>query len=255
MKKSNIFSNKSEPTLVDIYFDLYLKLQEEVGEDIILKGNILLNKILPDNARSTIDLDTSIINEKIYYECAVPVLEKFGEDCISEGLADTFEVREIKERRSGGIDLKLGGSKVLSVDISLQKIFSLYSFKKYLFDLREIKGASVEKIMADKCLSTLSKKRFRRAKDFYDLWIIKKSGLEYDYTIIKKLMIKTVGNEKYNKLLDNYPFSEEIIIHMVHAWRKLNLTRDNDGTDIDKPNFNEVLNTCSTIYSKLQVEV
>lgn len=52
----------------------------------------------------------------------------------------------------------------------------------------KITNPSINKILADKIVSTLSKKRFRRVKDFYDIYIILTSGYEYDTSTILRLM-------------------------------------------------------------------
>ena len=49
-----------EQSFLDRYFDLYLELARSVKDVVILKGNILLNKLFSDTARLTRDLDLSI---------------------------------------------------------------------------------------------------------------------------------------------------------------------------------------------------
>ena len=252
MEETNMFSTDIKPTLIDIYFDLFLKLQGEVGDDIVLKGNVLLNKLLPDTARSTVDLDASITGRELYYTSVVPILETFCKECLKDKLADSYVIRDIQERKSGGVDLSLGGSKVLSVDISLRSIKSPYNFKKYIFILNEVYGSSIEKIVADKCLSTLSRKRFRRAKDFYDLYIIKQGITDINYKIVKELMIEKVGIDEVNSLLDNYPFSEEIYIQLQHAWSKLSLENVKGEKIKNKPTLAEIINWVSSIYTILK---
>lgn len=138
MQKINILKNKKKSEIVDIYFDLFLTLQGEISEEITLKSKNLLSRLMPDKEVWKVELDNSPIVKRIYYKCAVPILEKFCMDCIKKGLADNFNIRDIEEKRSGGIDLELKGIEVLSVDINFNKIYFMYSFKSYLFYINKI---------------------------------------------------------------------------------------------------------------------
>ena len=48
------------PDRLEQYFSLLSELRENYDKTIVLKGNILLNKILPESARSTKDMDLGV---------------------------------------------------------------------------------------------------------------------------------------------------------------------------------------------------
>lgn len=232
--------------------DLFLSISIEIKEEVFLKGNVLLNQILRDSARGTKDLDMSVISEELYDTVIVPKLKEFGDNLISNGLAVIYVIKDISRKTSGGIDIKNGNNEtVYSVDISLSDINPL-GVVYYSFGGNEFLGSSINKILADKCLSTLSVKRFRRIKDFYDIYIIVKSSLNYDSESIFKLMVDKVGLDEVRQLISNQPFSKDVIIKAIHAWFKLSLLRDSDNREIEKPDFIEVLNACYSMYRGIE---
>lgn len=240
-------------SIIDVYFELFLEIAKEIHDDVFLKGNVLLNKILSDTARGTKDLDFSCVNEELYYNVIVKHLSDFGDKAIETGLASSYEVRDIQPRRSGGIDVKdEAGSIVYAVDVSLADS-AVFGTVEYNFSGDCILGSSLNKILADKCLSTLSRKRFRRIKDFYDMYIILNSDLRYDTKEILALMIDKVGKEEVDRLLSNYPFSQEIIREATKAWDKLKLIRASDNEPLYKPLFNDVLWKVSKLYDDLKL--
>lgn len=239
---------------LDIYFDLFKRLSDACDGRIFLKGNILLNKLLPETARATKDLDASVFELDLYPSKIVPVLESFAAEIIANGEADRFSIKpEILPHMSGGITMyDTNGSAVFAVDISLTEN-SIGQFVGYSFDSGDVLGSSIEKIFCDKCLSTLSRKRFRRIKDFYDLYILLKSQTRYDLALVKSLMVAKVGEEETNRLLDIPPFSAEIVKELNRAWVKFRISSfKNLDEDLRRPELSEVLELVSLLYYNLK---
>lgn len=252
-KSNGPVSDKASNSIIDKYFDLFLDISAEIHDDVFLKGNVLLNKILPNDARSTLDLDFSCIRQSVYESEIVPKLVKFGETAIMNGLASRYDIGEMKPGHSGGISIKdASNRKVYSVDVSLHDS-AMLGIVEYEFSGIYVQGSSISKILADKCLSTLSNSRFRRMKDFYDIYIILKSGLEFNVEDVVKIMCDKAGVVCVKGLLDNIPFSDEVLSKANVAWSKLVLTRAYDGSVIPVPNFMDVLTVVYSLYGDLVV--
>ncbi len=252
-KKENykLRDEMTQDDVIDFYLDTFIELSENLREEFYLKGNILLNKIYPEMARTTNDLDFSIINKELYLQVLVPRLEKFGDKLIENSIeVDSFIIKEISDTKSGGIMIKDYNDKtVYSIDVSLTKK-TMYGFSEYKFSDIKLKASSIEKIIADKSITTLSKKRYRRIKDFYDLYIIMLNHSNYDLIKVKKLIIDSIGEEEFYDLINNYPFTYEEMIKLEHAWRKFIIkTRD---PSYNKPEFSEIIYYSSKIYDNLK---
>ncbi len=101
---------------------------------------------------------------------------------------------------------------------------------------------------------SLSKKRFRRVKDFYDIYIILTSGYEYDTSTILRLMKDKCSNDELTDLFNNIPFNEIIINELTKAWDKLEVEVYKEGTPfkIEKPDMLVILNEVYNIYFSLK---
>lgn len=267
MKLSNRFTNVSPllrlgeledklPTDLDIYIGLFLYIAKETDNLVCLRGNILLNQLLSDSARSTKDLDMHVaMSVDIYNKKVLPLLTEFAEAMIYKGLADSYSIREITEKSGGNIKIRktIAGQQltVYSVDTELNMNITTGA-TKYEFNNQQVLGSSIEKIIADKCLSTLSVKRFRRIKDFYDLYIIVDSGLYYDIKEIYNLMVNYVGESETMLLLDSIPFATEILDKLTEIWDSFTVARFDDK-QLVKPPFHLVYNRLNSIYTNLKL--
>lgn len=241
---------EQELTLIDIYLDLFIELTKDITSETYMKGNVLLNKLLPDTARGTVDLDMGVLNEGVYNKVIRPKLETFAQSCVGDG---SYVVRDIADRKSGGVTIKDSkGLVVYSIDISLEtnvcNVSVEYSFKEGV-----LRGSTVEKIVCDKCLSTLSGKRFRRTKDFYDLFILVNSNTTIDIDQVYTLMVDKVGEDAVYELVNNFPFSEEIMVQLYHSWDKLEL-RTAQGVVLIKPTFDVIIAKITMIFNNLKIK-
>lgn len=251
---SSAEDNVNEEGIIDKYFTFYIDIMKEINGLVSLKGNVLLNKLFPDVARSTVDLDMSIVNKTLYDEIK-PLLKLKGEMLTKCG--GRFEIKEdISDKTSGGMSVyDISNNNIFSIDISVEnKLDSLIT--KYVSNNITFNGNSISKIVADKCLSTLSFKRFRRVKDFYDLYILvakeEEFALKLNYAEIKSIMIDKVGLEEFNALISHYPFTELIIKELNKAWGKLVVTSVLYGDVVLKPEFIEVYSKVSKVYTSIR---
>lgn len=239
--------------LIDTYFDLFVFIASKVNKQAFLKGNVLLNKLYRDSARSTLDLDIGSLNIEIYDSVISKELINFGEDSIRLGLAFSYNVRDLRNTRNGGIDIRdEDGNKVFAVDVGLDDA-TLQGVIEYCFDGKYVLGSSIEKILCDKCLSTLSKRRFKRIKDFYDLYIILNSSMKYDINKVINLMKEKVGEDAFVNLLNNYPFNANMLASLKAIWDSTTFIKSSETETVVDKEFMEVYSTISRLYSKVQI--
>ena len=89
--------------LVETYLELFLSMSSRIKEEVSMAGNILLNQLFPDDARSTNDLDICITTRKIYEEVIKDILRDFGESILKIESGGRYQVREVGEGNKGGI--------------------------------------------------------------------------------------------------------------------------------------------------------
>lgn len=120
------------------------------------------------------------------------------------------------------------------------------------FSGQEVWGSSIEKIMCDKLLATLSPRRFRRIKDFYDLYVLKMIGQPCDFVKVVQLTLEKQPAEELRKLIDNYPFSTEVLEQLVRAWSKFTLTSFDHTINLQKPEFMQLISEVGEFYERFE---
>ena len=241
-----------ENNINELYLQLLLEMSKILGDNVFLKGSVLLGNLLPDVARATKDLDCSILNKELYNSHIVPCLDMFAQKVMRPGW--TYQVSSIKDTQSGGIKIYDADSKIVySVDISVSKT-ELMGVTFHNICGRTVLGSSIEKIIADKCLTTLSRQRYRRVKDFYDLYTILRSRLVYRVEDVARIMLVARTREEVVELLGNVPFSEEVGRQVEIAWDKLYLRSfSGEHIKLSKPEMLQVLSTVYQLYDKLKL--
>ena len=197
------------------------------------KGGYLLNQLLQEQSRMTHDIDFSISDEE-GYEQVKQILSEIGDTFIQNGIIDRYAVKPtITPTCSGGIDFyDTRGSKVLGVDVGLHSLS--WGITSYNFEFAVTDGFCVERMLSDKIIAILSRKRFRRTKDLYDFWVLT-NNFDFDYTELVSFIDKRGGAE-----WQNIPFKDEVLIEYEKAWSKLVLQTPSAKT-LRKPEFAEVL--------------
>lgn len=242
------FLEEAEPLsklqLLDFIADLLIR---GAGEYLIIKGGYLMSQIL-DQARATRDIDCSTDTLETYNQKVKPVLNSIGERLVSENLAESFHVSDIVNNCSGGLKVFDNGKRVVSIDVSLHP--TTFGNNRYSFRVGEnVNGFSIERMLADKISATLSVQRFRRAKDFYDIFIIVK---KFSYSEQEVLKLIKLRNPEWN----NFPFSEDDLIKLSQAWSKLSLTSIQDEvTPLRKPDFIDMMAVYANIVFSLKAKL
>ena len=194
--------------------------------------------MLPE-PRMTQDIDISIQAKADYEEFKV-VLAKIGDNLIERGIIATYEIKEdITETSSGGIKCKgANGEIIVGVDIGLHQL--VFGIGKLDFTFGEVNAFVPERMLADKISAILSRKRFRRVKDIYDLYCIA-SQYELNYELLSKLIrMRLEGNEG---LWDNIPFNEIVLVQYEHAYDKLQLISFFNNKELTRPSFRDLVET------------
>lgn len=171
----------------------------------MLVENVLLNKVIPKDARATKDLDMHIPRELDFGDIR-EYLELVGERLLDEDVISSYIVEDPEEFHSGGIKCYAGSNNTATVSIDISMDDRIEN-RRHVYNINGVafNGNSIEGIVSDKCLATLSRKRLRRAKDFYDLYIIaiNKETMLWNAETVRSLMLDRLGQEEFDKLLGN----------------------------------------------------
>ena len=222
--------NETSQELLDY---MVLVISRQLHVRTAFKGGYMLNQLLGEQSRMTHDIDFSISDEDGYLQI-VQFLKQIAEQFQNAGIISDYKIKDtITPTNSGGIDFYDNtGKKILGIDIGLHNLS--YGLTSYNITIGRINAFTVERMLADKIIAILSRKRFRRTKDIYDLFV-----LSENFNInIQKLaeFIKYRGNAEW----EHIPFSDEIIVQYSKAWDKLVLRTPTDQ-QLSKPAFNDVL--------------
>lgn len=208
----------------------------------------MLTKLIGSRARQTSDVDFSIGSDELYGS----IKEKLVEVCkhfISMGIIDEYVIKEsIQPRTSGGVVMKLDGHIVLGVDVGWHDI--TYGTRIINLDVGEVNAFMVERMISDKLLAILSRKRFRRSKDLYDLFVISEC-MDFNAKLVHDFMVKRSEGGIVEDW-KNYPFSEKVLVEYKKAYSKLNLESIYKGVTLVKPDFDDVIYRLKVISEKVK---
>lgn len=226
-----IFPNASNQELLDY---MVLALSRRLNVEKAFKGGYMLNQLLGNASRMTRDVDFSIHNQDDY-ESVKRVLAEIAENFKREGIINDYKMKDtIKQTMSGGIDFYgFDGRKILGVDVGLHDIH--WGIKQYQLDVAVVEGFEIERMLCDKLIAVLSRKRFRRTKDLYDFFAIT-SSFDFDYQKLQEYIARR-GNAEW----DNIPFSDTAAVAYKKAWERLVLRSFITGEDLHKPDFDSVI--------------
>jgi hypothetical protein len=230
---------------------LALTTIRNLQDNSALKGGYLLNQLIGIESRMTHEIDFSIMNEE-YYSVVKAMLSKIADKFVEMGIIATYKLKEtITATSSGGIDMYDDkGRKVLGVDVGLHNI--LYGTTKFQLRVGEANSFKVERMLSDKLLAILSRKRFRRTKDLYDFYILT-NHFDFSY---EELLYCIEHRDNYDATVwDNIPFSEVVLLEYEKAWEKLELVSFESGVAINKPNFNEVILRFNSIAFRIKENI
>lgn len=221
---------------------MFMTLVQEFGDNLTFKGGYMLTKILNRGlSRRTEDIDFSILTDEIY-DNIKDKLSAIGEFFISKGVVARYEIKpEVQPTMSGGVKFyNEEGQVILGVDVGWHD--TTYCVTNYKINNIDCKGFRPERMVGDKLMSILSRKRFRRSKDLYDLYIISLE-CDLDLTAVHACIVKRMGNDS---LWDTWPFDENIMREYRKAYDKLDV-RSIDGSLIKKASYEEAFEILSVI--------
>lgn len=224
-------SSKKDVILNRVFNALFIGLNLN---RVAFKGGFILKECV-STPRSTQDIDFSIDCAEAYNVCKQMFLE-ICTQLVNEGLIARFDIKpDIELKKSGGVSMyDSDGTCIASVDTSIAVLS--YGINKLRLESKDIPVFSLERMAADKLCVIWSKKRFRRAKDLFDLYqIIKEHTLDY-------ALISTCINGKGLSLdSDKDPTLKHIAVEYAKAYTKLNIVNYYTGDFISKPDFTDVL--------------
>lgn len=227
---------------------MVLTLVREFGDKIAFKGGYMLTKLMPETARQTTDIDFSIASSDLY-QSLIATMDKIGRFFVSQGMIDRYVVKqEIREFMSGGMDMyDATGKKVLGIDVGWHDLsFGLTSTN---IGITDVKAFTVERMLSDKVTAILSRKRFRRPKDIYDLYCIT-NCFDFDADEVNRcILIRTNGEGAEWR---NYPFNPDVVREYEKAYNKLALNSIVRGGELERPPFDAVMYRFNTICDHLK---
>lgn len=230
---------------------MVLELVREFGDRLAFKGGYMLTKLMPDTARQTTDIDFSIQSSELYQQL-IKSMERIGEHFKAIGECSSYKVKEtIAPTMSGGMDLYDAlGRKFLGIDVSWHDI--TYGTVTTSIDIGDLRAFEVERMLADKVSAILSRKRFRRPKDLYDLYCIT-NCFDFDANKVNEyILYRTQGA---GADWQNYPFNEAIEREYHRAYDLLNVASIAVGYVITKPDWNIVYQRFNTIAPAIRDKV
>lgn len=117
-------------------------------------------------------------------------------------------------------------------------------------DVGKVNSFTVERMLSDKLLAILSRKRNRRSKDLYDLFVISEC-FDFNAKLVNDYMIRR-SEDGMVEDWKNYPFSENALIEYKQAYDKLRLESIYKGMALAKPDFADVMYRLKVISEKVR---
>lgn len=220
---------------------------------VTLKGGFVLGE-LTGAPRYTADIDMSLLGA-VPYDNLKPILVQYGELLKREGKCCQYEVVPdvIPGRRSGGVTYygSTPQDLLFSVDISESEC-AFDTITINMAGVGSVVVTSVEQVMSDKLTVLFSKKRFRRVKDVIDIYTILNT-CSVDWAKVIECLAR---RDNWPLPADKYPFTEERLEQLEHAYDKYVL-QDIDGNVVEhKTPFKEVVQKiASAIWPLINTEV
>lgn len=234
---------------IDGYWDLFLEVSKGIKDNCIRQGYLLMKQIFHE------DLSRSFtIYKELYYDSIYPEFQKFGEQVISRESNWRYEIKELSDELFGGISI-INDANALVYEIEIELNYAALLGKvKYKFKGTYAYGESVDKILCDKIIFTLSSQRFKRIKDFYDIYMIE-SNLVYDKENVLRLILDQIEMKELKSLYSKIPFSMSVMERASFAWNKAELINGFTGEKIEKEDFGKVVFKVYNVYDTVFYDI
>lgn len=196
----------AQVVLQNYMFDRFLirLAKSEFKDKFVIKGGMLVAKIVGLDIRSTMDLDTTLIHLLLTENSIHEYIEKIAKTDVQDGI--TFTVKGIepimKEDVYGGFCVRIDAVfetiiTPLSIDVSTGDAITPeavpYEFS-CLFDNEEVfslMGYNIESVLAEKIETILRRGVFNtRPRDFYDSFILATTQ-PFDQSVFEKALTAT----------------------------------------------------------------
>lgn len=222
-------SNNTDPRiLIRIY--MMERFLERISiskykNSFIIKGGLLVTSMIGISLRSTMDIDTSIVNLKLEEKNISKIINEIIEIDLEDKIK--FEVQAIDsimdEMEYPGIRLSIVALKdemiiPFKIDISTGDAITPEAIEykhNLLLENRSISlySYNLETIFSEKIQTILVRERVNtRMRDFYDTYILFKIyKSKIDYIVLKKAYLETCKNRKSLSILGNESKIIEII--------------------------------------------
>lgn len=236
------------PNKINEYLDyMVLELVREFGNKLAFKGGYMLTKLMRNTARQTSDIDFSILSDDIYEQIKIK-LWSICNHLQSVGAIDEYSIKDnIEHFMSGGADMYKDGKKILGIDVGWHDIS--YGTVIRNVDIGELNSFEVERMLADKITAILSRKRFRRPKDLYDLYCISEC-MEFDAKVVRDYILRRTDGKDAD--WQNYPFNEKVLIEYEKAYNSLTIASIYSGVELRKPDFQSVIDRFYKVANGVQ---
>ena len=126
-------------------------------------------------------------------------------------------------------------SKVLGIDIGWHDI--TFGTTTTSIDIGEVRAFTVERMLADKITAILSRKRFRRTKDIYDLYCIT-NCFDFNVDVVNDYILRRTDGKGAE--WGNFPFNDTVVREYEKAYSKLDLQSIVKNGVLEKPEFKKV---------------
>ena len=239
----------NKTSIIDDYWDLFIEVSKGIKDNCVRQGYLLMKQIFHE------DLSRSFtIYKELYYDSIYPEFQKFGEQVISKESNWRYEIKELSDELFGGISI-INDTNALIYEIEIELNYAALLGKvKYKFKGTYAYGESVDKILCDKIISTLSSQRFRRIKDFYDIYMIE-SNLVYDKETVLRLILDQIEMKELKSLYSKIPFSMSVMERASFAWNKAELINGFTMEKIEKEDFGKVIFKVYNVYDTVFYDI
>lgn len=218
------------------------------GNKLAFNGGYMLTKLLPNVARQTTDIDFSIQSSDIYQDL-IATMKRIGDKFVERGYIERYVIKEtIKPTMSGGMDMYASdGRKILGIDVGWHDI--TFGTTTVTIDQTSLRCFEIERMLADKVCAILSRKRFRRPKDIYDVYCITNC---FNFSVEKVNQYILLRTNGAGADWQNYPFSDAVLVQYEKCYNSLKLASIYKEKQLDRPKFKTVMRRLEQICDGLQ---
>ena len=228
------------------------ELVNVLGLNIVFKGGYILTKYIGDDSRRSHDVDLNINNVQTYEQIKV-ILEKVSQHLIDTGKIGFYNIKKAPtSNTSGGIDFyDINKRKILGVDVGLQPMN--FGSIKLKINNNSLMCYTVERMLCDKIRAVLSKSRYHRIKDFYDIYIITQ---HFDINMYKLEEYIDMNTDGQGLDWSDYPYSKEDLTMLNEAYTRLRKeSKERFNKDLVNVRFTDLILRLDTLCDALKLKL